>query len=92
MNIGDPLTYVQFEIQYEMLYDRTWKKLPLNTGKCLIKVTTWAGLIVINKTIGWSGWYIFGYDINRLRFLQVYFATNSNLTHNVKGNSHWLHR
>jgi len=28
------------------------EKLPLNTGKCLIKVTTWAGLIVIHKTIG----------------------------------------
>ena len=35
---------------YEIFYDRTRKRLPLNTGYCLIEVTAWAGLTVF-KTI-----------------------------------------
>ena len=31
---------------YEIFYDGTRKRLPLNTGYCLIKVTTWAGLTI----------------------------------------------
>jgi len=26
---------------YEIVYDRTRKRLPFNTGDCFIKVTTW---------------------------------------------------
>jgi hypothetical protein len=31
---------------YEMFYDRTRKRWPLNTGHCLIEVTTWESLSV----------------------------------------------
>jgi len=31
---------------YEIFYDRTRKRWPLNTGDCLIEVTTWLGLTV----------------------------------------------
>jgi hypothetical protein len=37
---------------YEIYYDKTRKKWPLNTGDCLIEVTSWAGLIVL--VYNWS--------------------------------------
>ena len=37
---------------YEIYYDKTRKKWPLNTGDCLIQVTSWAGLIVL--VYNWS--------------------------------------
>ena len=40
---GDLLEDVQ---SYEMFNDRTRKWWPINTGDCLMKVTTWAGVTV----------------------------------------------
>ena len=45
------MTSIKWFNTYEMLYDRTRKMCSLNTGDCLIEVTTWAGLTVCKKDI-----------------------------------------
>jgi hypothetical protein len=37
---------------FEIFYDRTRKRWPVNTGDCLIEVTAWAGLTVIYLCLG----------------------------------------
>jgi hypothetical protein len=39
-------SYKRFNL-YEIFYDRTRKGEPLNTGDCLIEVTTYVGLTVV---------------------------------------------
>ena len=41
---GDLLKEVN---SYEIFYDRTRKRWPVNAGDCLIEVTLWAGLTVM---------------------------------------------